>query len=179
MTQSIQPMQLDKYARDARAWRDAARFNYTAAHELFTCENKIVTCIPGATLAHLALEMFLKSALITSGMTVFNPANLRKLDPSIVLDKKDCVWGHQLVGHAMLLASRRSDFDLKDTTKVPFYFPHEGPMTLEKAFAIFDPFFFELRYPQSLVDLDGVGPDDVLMLDCLVQALEPYLNEMP
>jgi hypothetical protein len=52
-------------------------------------------------------------------------------------------------------------------------------MTLEAGFAIFDPFFFELRYPQELVDLDGVGPDDVLMLDSLVDALEPYLKTIP
>jgi hypothetical protein len=59
--------QLDKYARDARTWRDAARFNYTGAQALFTSENNIVTCIPVATLAHLALEMFLKAALIVEG----------------------------------------------------------------------------------------------------------------
>jgi hypothetical protein len=29
------------------------------------------------------------------------------------------------------------------------------------------------------VDLDGVGPDDVLMLDSLVDALEPYLKTIP
>lgn len=177
--QPVQPIQLDKYARDARTWRDAARLNYTGARTLFTSENNVVTCIPAATLAHLALEMFLKAALIMEGMTVFSPRDLEKLDPSVGLTNRDCVWGHQLVGHARLLASKRPDFDLTDTSKIPFYFPHEGPMTLEAGLAVFDPFFFELRYPQELVELDSVGPDDVLMLDSLVAALEPYLKTIP
>lgn len=175
----VQPIQLDKYARDARAWRDAARFNYTSARTLFTSENNIVTCIPAATLAHHALEMFLKAVLIVEGMTVFNPKDLNKLDRTVGLAKRDCVWGHQLVRHAKLLASKRQDFDLTDTSKIPFYFPHKGPMTLETGFALFDPFFFELRYPQELVDLDSVGPDDVVILDSLVRTLEPYLKYHP
>jgi hypothetical protein len=179
MKQPIQTIQLDKYARDARTWRDVARFNYSGARELFTCDNKIVTCIPGATLAHLSLEMFLKAALIVEGMTVFNPRDLGRLNPSVKLAKQDCVWGHKLVDHARLLAKRRPDFDLKDTSKIPFYFPHRGPMTLERGFAIFDPFFFELRYPQELLDLDGVGPDDVIMFESLVEALEPFLKTIP
>ena len=177
--QQVQLIQLDKYARDARTWRDAARFNYTGAQTLFRSENNIVTCIPAATLAHLALEMFLKAALIVEGMTVFNPRDLDRLDPSVGLTKQDCVWGHQLVGHAKLLALKRPDFDLSDTSKIPFYFPHEGPMTIEAGFAVFDPFFFELRYPQELADLHGVGPDDVLMLDSLVDALGPFLKTIP
>jgi hypothetical protein len=173
---AVQSIQLDKYARDARTWRDAARFNYTGARTLFTSENSVVTCIPAATLAHLALEMFLKAALIVEGMTVFNPRDLDKLDHSVGLTKQDCVWGHQLVGHAKFLAPKRLDFDLTDTSKIAFYFPRKGPMTLEAGFAVFDPFFFELRYPQELVDLDGVGPDDVLLLNSLVGALEPFLK---
>ena len=173
------PLQLDKYARDPKAWRDAARFNYTGALELFTCQNKIVTCVPGATLAHLSLEMFLKAALIFEGMTVFDPKLVHRLNPSVKLEKKDCVWGHQLVAHARLLAKRRPEFDLNDTLKVPFYFPHEGPVTIERGFAVFDPFFFELRYPQALVNLDGVGPYDVVMLGNLVEALQPFLKVIP
>jgi hypothetical protein len=178
MKQQKPSIQLDKYARDPRAWRDAARFNYSAALELFTCDNKIVTCISGATLAHLSLEMFLKAALIVQGMTVFDPKLVHKLDPTVKLAKEDCVWGHQLVAHARLLAKRRPDFDLNDTSKVPFHFPHQGPMTLERAFAIFDPFFFELRYPQKLVDFDSVGPDDLMMFESLVEALHPFLKSI-
>ena len=168
--------QLDKYARDARTWEQAARLSHAGAIQLFTCDNKIVTCIPAATLVHHALEMFLKAALIFEGMTVFNPKYLDQLDPAIGLTKRDCIWGHKLVGHAKLLSARRPEFDLNDVTKILFHFPHEGPMTLERGFAVFDPFFFELRYPGELVDMDGVGPDDVLMFQCLVDAIEPFLN---
>lgn len=109
-------------------------------------------------------------------MTVFNPRNLDNLDHSVGLTKQDCVWGHKLVGHAKLLASKRPDFDLTDTSKIPFYYPREGPLTLEAGFALFDPFFFERRYPQELVALDGLGPDDVLIFDSLVDSLGPYLK---
>lgn len=172
------PIQLDKYARDARTWEQAARFSHAAAVQLFTCDNKIVTCIPAATLAHQALEMFLKAALIVEGMTVFNPKHLHRLDPAMGLTKHDCIWGHQLVGHAKLLSARRPEFDLNEATMIPFYFPHEGPMSLERGFAVFDPFFFELRYPGELVAMDSVGPDDVLMFQCLVDAIKPFLKSI-
>jgi hypothetical protein len=172
------PIQLDKYARDARTWEQAAWFSHAGAVQLFTCDNKIVTCIPAATLAHHALEMFLKAALIIEGMTVFNSKHLHRLDPAVGLTKRDCIWGHQLVGHAKLLSARRPEFDLNDASKIPFHFPHEGPMSLERGFAVFDPFFFELRYPGKLVDMDSVGPDDVRMFQCLVDAIRPFLKSI-
>jgi hypothetical protein len=164
------PIQLDKYARDARAWEQAAWFSHAAPVQLFTCDNKIVTCIPAATLAHHALEMFLEGALIVEGMTVFNPKQLNRLDPAVGLTESDCIWGHQLVGHARLLSARRPEFDLNDASRILFHFPHEAPMSLERGFAVFDPFFFELRYPGEFVEVDSVGPDDVLMFQCLVDA---------
>jgi hypothetical protein len=51
-------------------------------------------------------------------------------------------------------------------------------MSLERGFAVFDPFFFELRYPGELVDMDCVGPDDVLMFQCLVDAIKPFLKSI-
>jgi hypothetical protein len=179
MSQIIQHDRLDKFARDARTWRDVARINHAAAVELFQSENNIITCIPAATLAHLTLEMFLKAALLVEGMTVFDPKCVKRLDPSLGLSQKDCVWGHCLVEHAKRLSERNPKFDLTDTTKIPFYFPHEGPMTLQAGFAIFDPFFFELRYPGELADLDGVGPGDILMFQSLVEAIQPFLQSIP
>lgn len=49
-------------------------------------------------------------------------------------------------------------------------------MSLERGLAVFDPFFFELRYPGELVELDGVGPEEVLMFQCLVDAVRPFLK---
>jgi len=179
MRQPVQRDRLDRFARDPRAWRDSARINHAAAIELFQSKNNIVTCIPAATLAHLTLEMFLKAALIVEGMTVFDPKFVDRLDLTLGLARQDCVWGHSLVDHAKRLAERRPEFDLNDTTKIPFHFPHKGPMTLEAGFAVFDPFFFELRYPGELTELDGVGPGDVLMFQSLVDAIEPFLKSVP
>jgi hypothetical protein len=86
---------LDKYARDAQVWRGLAELNYAACRELFTASllNPALYFV-AVTLAHNALELFLKTALICEGMTVFNPKNLKSLDASVGLKPSDCIWGH-------------------------------------------------------------------------------------
>jgi hypothetical protein len=48
--------QVDKYARDGRAWRDFAEFDYSASTALFTSGNPILI-FAAATLGHHALEI--------------------------------------------------------------------------------------------------------------------------
>ena len=58
------------------------------------------------------------------------------------------VGGYYLVQLGRLLAAKRPDFDLS-TELIGFFFPHEMPMTIEDGLAMFDPFFWELRYPRT------------------------------
>jgi hypothetical protein len=51
-------------------------------------------------------------------------------------------------------------------------------LTVERALAMFDPFFFELRYPQELDELDGIGPDDLRVSDSLVKILSPFVDNV-
>ncbi len=170
---------LDKYARDASAWRDRAAIAYDAARILFTHENALMMCFEAAPVAHHALEMFLKAALINEGYTIFNPNKLSQLDPSEKLDEAHCAWNHNLVDLARALSARRSEFDLSAELIVRWYVHvREGVLTVESAFAMFDPFFFELRYPQTLDELDGIGPDDVRVLDSLVKILSPFVGNV-
>ena len=169
---------IDKYARDAGHWRSRATIAYEAALILFTHENALMLCFEAAPVAHHALEMFLKTALINNGYTIFNPDKVGQLDPSVKLDKTDCAWAHNLVNLAKLLATKRPEFDLSAGLTVPWYVPIRGPLTIESAFAMFDPFFFELRYPGELEELDGIGPDDVRVLDALVEVLAPFVGSI-
>jgi len=165
--------QLDSYARDANTWLIYAQINYDGARELFTHKRGITLCFPAATLGHHALEALLKTALIRAGMTVFDPAKLQRLDPAVTLKDADCAWGHQLVALGKLLASKRPDFDL--TKYLDFVaFPRDTPMKVKTGLPGFDPFFWELRYPQELKELDGIGPDDVRLLDALVREIMPF-----
>jgi hypothetical protein len=74
----MQSPQLDRFARDARAWKHCAEINYIASGHLFASSNLFVY-FTAATLGHHALEMYLKSALICEGMTVFNPVIVESL----------------------------------------------------------------------------------------------------
>src|SRR5208283_5443161 len=179
----------DKFAQNARAWKDSADTAYRAASCLFETRD-LLLIFPAATLAHHALEMYLKAALICGGCTVFDPKDVKDLDPTIPLGKSDCVWGHDLVVLARELATRRSDFDL--TARMTFLAPWqrsgapagEAPTvcqpqmlapTVETGFKVFNP-FTELRYPHELT-LSGVGEDDKLTLDELVKYLHPFVEE--
>ena len=174
MTQTVKP---DKYARNAQRWKESADIAYRAATRLFETRD-LLLLFPAATLGHHALEMYLKAALICEGCTIFDPKKLKYLDPSITLRKADWAWGHDLVALARQLAAKRSDFDL--TARMTFLLPwhHTGVPTVEKGFEVFNPFFAELRYPQELSKLGGVGEDDKLPLDELVARLQPFLAKI-
>lgn len=129
-------MKLDKYARDARAWRDFAKVAYTGSGHLFGSGNLFLV-FPAATLGHHALEMYLKAALITEGLTIFDPWKLEYLDASLKLEAKDCAWDHKLVRLARQLAEKRPDFDLKATLTTFLPWTQSKPLTLEQGFAIF------------------------------------------
>src|SRR5215469_16625131 len=102
---------LDKYANDPHAWRDWGQLNYAASKYLFNSGNPFLY-FSAATLAHLALETYLKALLIHEGKTVFNPDAVHKLNPSIGLKKPDCVWDHRLVELAKLFSSKQPNFNL-------------------------------------------------------------------
>jgi len=141
-------MTLDKYARDSSLWRDWAAIDYRAAKTLFETGDPFLL-FPAATLGHHALEMYLKSALIANGMTVFDPNKVKSLDTGTNLHAEDCAWGHDLVRLAETLAQRNATFDLSrllDFVGVAV----EGPLTIKRGLSIFDPFFSELRYPLEM-----------------------------
>jgi hypothetical protein len=163
----MQSPQLDKFAKDARAWRDWAKVNYMASTHLFASDNQLLY-LPAATLGHHALEMYLKSALICEGLTVFNPVILKSLNGTVELTRSDCAWGHNLVELAEQLAERRKEFNLDAEMDIRECHALLMPMTLRAGFALFDPFSSELRYPQELKKLGGVCEDEKLVLDVLV-----------
>src|SRR5271170_5476357 len=104
-------MKLDNYARDFALWRDMAAINYRAAKTLFKTGDPFLL-FPAATLGHHALEMYLKSALIANGMTIFDPKKVKLLEAGVNLVAADCAWGHVLVRLAEQLAQRNRSFDL-------------------------------------------------------------------
>jgi hypothetical protein len=165
---------LDKYARNARAWKDSADIAYRAATRLFETRD-LLLIFPAATLGHHSLEMYLKAALICEGCTVFDPRKLKHLDQSITLRETDCAWDHDLVALARQLATKRPDFDLMASMIFLLPWQHEGFPTVENGFRVFNPFFYELRYPHELT-LSGVGEDDKPTLDELVTRLQPFLE---
>jgi hypothetical protein len=172
---SKKTMKPDKYARDPRAWRDFAKFNLSASMYLFESHDPF-KIFAAATLGHHALEMYLKAALICEGFTVFNPRDVKHLDPPGTLQESDCAWGHDLVVLARQLAAKRPDFDL--AKRMMFLWPwHSGVPTVERGFEVFNPFFSELRYPQELT-MGGVGEDDKLPLGELVTLLQPFLERI-
>jgi hypothetical protein len=167
--------QLDKYARDAVTWKNLADINYAAAQTLFLhAIEKPGLYFVAVTLGHIALEMLLKTALICSGMTAFNPKNVKSLDPSFGLKSDDCVWGHDLVALAKTLATRRPDFDLSAEMYVRNA-ARRMPMTVEEGFELFNPFFSELRYPQELKNIAGFGEDEGSVLEELACQIEPFI----
>jgi len=106
-------------------------------------------------------------------MTIFDPAKLKRLDPTASLTETDCAWGHELLALGKRLTSKRPDFDLRKHLSLAA-FPRETPMDIETGLKVFDPFFWELRYPQQLKELNGIGPDDVRLLDVLFAEIMPF-----
>src|SRR5260370_37323247 len=91
-----QPIQADKFAKDAWTWRESARHTHRAAMLLFQTED-LYLCFPAATLGHHALEKYLKTALICSGGTVAGPQIHQQLIPAGGLNTDDVIWGHNVV----------------------------------------------------------------------------------
>ena len=172
---NMQSPQLDRFARDAGAWKHCAEINYIASGHLFA-SGSLFACFTAATLGHHALEMYLKSALIGEGMTVFNPVIVKSLDRGYGLTRLNCAWGHCLVDLAARLSQKRPDFNLHAEMNIPECRALLMPMTLEAGLALFDPFFSELRYPQDLKQY-AVSQDHKLVLDVLVARLQPFLNK--
>jgi hypothetical protein len=161
---------LDRFARDPDAWLASARFTWTASQTLFNDGNMIVI-FAAATLGHHAVEMFLKTALICEGMVACHPRDAKAFG----VEKDDCVWGHDLLVLAKLLATKRPQFNVKVVLDIRGYWPHKMPMTLENALAMFQPFFDELRYPHEKELMEGIGQDEVIVLNALVAAIKPFV----
>jgi hypothetical protein len=159
-------VKLTKYARDFRAWQSWANVNYRASRALFESGDAFLL-FPAAILGHHALEMQLKAALISAGITIFDPKKLKVLDPGIIAAEADCVWGHELVRLAEKLAQRNSAFDLSKSLDF-FGYVLDGMMTIREGLAIFDPFFAELRYPEELQKVTDLGEEHLNLLDALV-----------
>ena len=47
----------------------------------------------------------------------------------------------------------------------------QEPIIVEQGLAIFDPFFTELRYPQEMKLLSGLGPEHRVLLGALINVL--------
>ena len=76
------------------------------------------------------------------------------------------------------MSKRRPEFDLSAQMNVPGCVVLEMPMTIGDALAMFDPFFSELRYPQELRKMEGVGEEEKLVLDELIARLKPFLSNV-
>jgi len=170
MATTAASMKPDKYACDFRLWRDWAAIDYRAAKVLFQTNDPFLY-FPAATLGHHALEMYLKSALIVNGMTVFDSKKIKLLDAGIILAEADCVWGHELIKLAEELARRNPDFDLSRQMDLVGYLTMKEPMTIREGLEVFEPFFSELRYPQAMNKVDGIGFEHEFLLDQLVGEL--------
>jgi hypothetical protein len=122
--------------------------------------------------------MYLKAALINEGMTVFNPGELKNLDPSVGLKAEECVWGHSLARLAEKLAEKRKELNLDE--QIPDPRPSEVPatMTIREAFALFDPFFSELRYPHESPNVEGVGPEESEILNAVVERIRAFVKDV-
>src|SRR5260370_26982018 len=104
---------------------------------------------------------------MVGGMTVFDPRKVGSVDPAVNLAAADCAWGHDLVALAQQLAVRSPALDLSKPMAFVGYVTLREPMTVEEGLNIFDPFFSELRYPQEMKQVDGLGPEHKLLLDSL------------
>jgi len=178
----MKAFQLDKCARDARAWRNWGKVYHKCAAALFDLaldSKNPIYYFPAATLGHHALEMYLKAALICEGMTVFNPDKVPPRATDICLTKKDCAWDHKLIPLAKQLSERRTDFDLAAKLDLPDCpeVNRNRKETLRAGFELFDAFFEELRYPDELRKVEGVGEYEKQVLDRLVALLRPFSSK--
>jgi hypothetical protein len=142
---------MDNIAHDAREWRLASECTFLGAMTLFRSKNFLVW-FPAAVLGHLALEQLLKSALTQAGCP------LRKGQT-----QAGYAWGHKLVELAQLLASKQ----------------RELPTDVLKDLAVFDAFFGELRYPQTVELVEELGPDEGDLLSDLMESIRPFAATLP
>ncbi len=163
---------LDKYAKDAAAWRISAQVDYTAAFRLFQTED-LMLVFPAASMGHLAIEKYLKAALICTGTTICDHKKYRALVDAGKLNPDDCAWGHKLPELGSMLARRRADFNL-DLVLFDSYPLHTGKMTLRDGLEMFEPFFDELRYPVEMSKFKTLGPMDVHAFNAIIEALAPF-----
>lgn len=164
------------HATDAFTWALYAQFNYLGAQSLFETGSPMLS-FPASVLAHSAIEMYLKAALIGVGCIVFNPKDVTKVDPALRLRKSDCAWDHQLPQLGKQFASREARFDLKAV--IADRFPvRSGSLTVEGALEIFNPFFWEIRYPSPIKNLHGIGPMYGSVLKRLVEKLTPFVPDV-
>ena len=168
----METMPLDKYAKDAHAWWFSARIDYTASCRLFETQD-LMMVFPAAVLGHIAIEKYLKAALICTGATICNPSRHKALIANGTLNKCDCAWGHDLLQLAAMLAERRGDFDLS-LVLFDQYPLHEGQMTLNDSLKMFEPFHHELRYPITMSKFKSLGPTDVVVLISAIEAIARF-----
>ncbi len=159
---------LDKYARDVRAWRDWADLYWSATSLLFKSDN-LAMYLPAATMAHHTLERYLKAALISSGATVCP----RHVADANGISEADYVWGHQLADLAKALSKRQPAFDPSVDLGIPVSIL-DGGHTLLEGLRHFEPYFEELRYPQQLNKMEGVGQHELYVLNRMVEVLRPF-----
>ncbi len=164
------------HASDAFTWAVNAQFNYLGSQTLFQTGNPALS-FPASVLAHSAIEMYLKAALIGVGCIVFDPKSLRSVDPALGLTKSDCAWGHHLLKLGRQFASREARFDLKAVILDRFPM-RSGRLTVEGALEIFDPYFWEIRYPSPIEKLHGIGPAYGVPLGKLVERLLPFVPKV-
>jgi HEPN domain-containing protein len=142
--------ELDKYARDAEAWRKEAEATFDASTLLF-CQN-FPFWFSASILGHHALEMLLKSALIRAGYTIAN----RKQEDGYV-------WGHDLGGLATLLAS-----------KYPEFSPN---LTQLARFDAFQELRYPQVSPH--VEYLGPGKNEAMCLADLMDSIRPFALPLP
>jgi len=99
------------------------------------------------------------------------------LYPGVGLKKDECVWDHKLVVLANVFAARNANFDLDARFVAPTVVV-KMPMTIMKAFEMFDPFFSELRYPVEANLVDELGEEHGFVLDAVVEYLESFLKKI-
>jgi hypothetical protein len=158
-------IKLGKYARGVEAWRTQAAMYHIAATSLYQNNRNGIALLPAATLAHQAIEMYLKAALIAHGMTIVDPNKIETLSKSgVQLRKSDCAWGHDLVKLGEQLARKEPSFRLKTQLRIPGGdYQHLLPITVRKVLKRFNPYFSEIRYPQEVEQIEEISDESGLL----------------
>jgi len=143
---------MDDYTKDPCEWRMSSECMFLGAVKLFQSKDYLVW-FPAAVLGHLALEQLLKSAAIQAGCPV------TKGSP-----QEGHAWGHDLVALAQLLASIRREFPAG---------------TLKDDLAVFNAYHDELRYPQAVERVQGLGAEEGILLSGLMKCIRPFAAPLP